>query len=367
MAVALGIASVLHATAQTASTTPAGLAAPSKEAPVSPPPDGIAPEAPSDLPPKVTKRSKAQKNFDVRSKNANRTEDQTDEDVTSETVNDVFTFTGAEDQFMRLDGGPWSAGSGESAALVVRTSTNPKDEGIEEDLQVMHRILEKAIGRHSEGNAHGQAMGIQLFALGGSRGPRSFYIEGYGPIFLLDTPMPLLQPAEKMDKVKTKESDSTWEETKEELHNDDQPFRKSSKRRFNEEPREPYDAGKVEELKDAILKALPNASNIRGFDDARMVVVVSNRGRNASKVSVISGPGAGASAGAGGASYGKGGNSFARVDVVRANPGKVRGADTPEKSEGKMSIAVKKSDIEEFAKKKIEFEEFKKRATITIY
>ena len=80
----------------------------------------------------------------------------------------------------QIDGGPWSAGSGESATLVVRTSTNPKDEGIEEDLQVMHRILEKAIGRHSEGNARGQAMGIQLFALGGSRGPRSFYIEGYG-------------------------------------------------------------------------------------------------------------------------------------------------------------------------------------------
>jgi hypothetical protein len=47
--------------------------------------------------------------------------------------------------------------------------------------------------------------------------------------------------------------------------------------------------------------------------------------------------------------------------------GKARSAGDSEKNEGKMTIVVKKSDIDLLAKKQIEFEEFKKRAETTIY
>jgi len=346
LAIAFSTALLLHVNAQTARSKASANSRidPATGVPVNPPPDGIAPEAPLD--------------------------------VTTETVNNVVVERDEDDRLVRemfpnqgdfILKSDWNGASGESPTMVVRTSKpDAKNDGLEEDLLVMHRILEKAIGRNSEGNARGHAMGIQLFTFNGSRAPRSIYLEGYGALFLLDTQIPLLPPGEKTENPKPKDSDSTWEETKDELYGDDQPYRKSSRHRFGDDASEPYDAAKVEELKDSILKALANASNIRGLVDERVVVVVSNRSQGESKdrLRVITAPGGGF--GMSGPGPGKAGN-FGRVDVIRGRSTKPRGANVAEKPEARMTIEVRKSDVEQFAKKNMEFEEFKKKAKITIY
>jgi hypothetical protein len=268
---------------------------------------------------------------------------------------------GMADQMFRTHPGLFGNAGNESGPLLIRTTKpDPKvDTLLEEDLVVMRRILEKAILPSSGEKAHGRAMGIPLVALGGSRAPGSIYLQGYGALFLFETDTTLLPAPEKKQAAKSKERNSNWEETKEEIYGGESQFRMSPRFQMTDEPGEPYDADKVDELKNSILKALVDASNIRGLADERVVVVVTNRNHREPKdrfrVMAFSSDDSGQT------------STALESEPKRMFSGKARSAGDSEKNEGKMTIVVKKSDIDLLAKKQIEFEEFKKRAETTIY
>jgi hypothetical protein len=149
---------------------------------------------------------------------------------------------------------------------------------IEEDLNVMSRILEKA-ANVTEDPVH-LAMGIALEGrlFGNAGGPRNMFIEDYGALFMLSVPFPLAAPnaAQSTDEPKA-DPNSEWEAARRELQS-------GSGRTFGLDlsgltlPRmgaaQPYDEGKVDDLKDNILKALKNAVHIRALDPGDDVTVI---------------------------------------------------------------------------------------------
>ena len=320
-------------------------------------------------------------------------------------------------------GQSWSAGysfdgtAGRSdRALVIRFSdTDAKTlSASEEDLNIMARILDKAIFPGAD--APPQAMGVTLINLANSSGVKSFQIEGFGPVFLLNVDFPLMGPPAKTDETENKEpSNSTWDEAKRELYG--QPG--GGNGGFGQRVRpEPFDAARVEKLKDALLDALKNASNMRNVKSDEYVTLVVT-GHAAGMVRFRGGSGGGGGGGGGG--FGGGGGAGLQGGEIRipgspsprspvggtggggmfgftargggggggggfggglpgstqaspgAAPGGVGGRVFLSGVAGRaaravtMTIRAKKSDIDTFAKGKMNLDEFRKKAVITIY
>jgi uncharacterized membrane protein YgcG len=240
----------------------------------------------------------------------------------------------------------------------------------EEDLSIMSRILEKAAAQPRE-NEEREAMGIQLFTMGNDGGVKNLLIEGYGAVFMLNVNYPLIGPATKVDEDETKDrTNSAWDETKHELYG--QPSGDA-----NAGSRQEYDPKRVENLKNALLAALKNASNIRNLksDESVTVVVTSEgsgqfslrtepRGRKPGSASGSGGGGGGSgssSGSGGGGGFGPfgGGGSW-----LSSGAGGNQG---PAASGAVLTIRAKKSDIDAFAKGKLTPEEFRNKSTVILY
>src|SRR5437660_5081369 len=246
---------------------------------------------------------------------------------------------------------------GPGRALVIRTSdADAKAQGnLEEDLAVMSRILDKTLAQKLDEDRQNRFMGINVLFGPGSSPIRSIYLEGYGALFLLNVNFPLLPPPEKAEQTKEKsETDSTWEEAKRELngrHDAWSQVGKAFKFSMAGGPEQEYDEKKVEDLQEGLLEALKNATNIRNLKpDETLTVCVF-----------------------GGASAGP-----RKARTVRALPKPAPDAPEEEvfvsmRDDGVpargtiMTIRVKKSDADGFAKGELNADEFRKRASITTY
>ena len=238
---------------------------------------------------------------------------------------------------------------------------DPKQrDALVEDLNVMHRILTKAASSVAGGARQPTAMGIAVFA-GAQPGPDTLYLSGFGPVFLLDVKFPLLGPphdeAEKPAEPKPK--DSTWEETKRELYGQPQPRgggmpdvmmeRYGIMRGTPGGERPAFDAGRVEALKVALLKALKNAGNIHELKPDDTLVVVVRGGATGKKTRTIS-------------------NDELQRELPSGS--EVRGTGyftTYTAPNSTLTLRVKAADIRAFAGDKLSLEEFTKQASITIY
>jgi len=249
-------------------------------------------------------------------------------------------------------------GSGGTAA--GRTLIIPKDAGdpkefaeMEEDLNVMARILEKAAtGREGKNR---QAMGIWIHGGHSSSSvPKNLYIEGHGALFFLNVNFPLLPPATKNADTEPKDKTSTeWEDARRELYRSPgsgiEPFELHLKNvpGFSG-PVEEYDSDKVESLKSDLISALKNAAHIRKLkSDDVVTVVVSGRGSSADgKVARrVVGP--------------KRAAVGASVAITTGAGGEGRGT--------KLILRARKSDIDAFQKDKLSSDEFRKKVTTITY
>lgn len=144
--------------------------------------------------------------------------------------------------------------------VVIRSSDmDPKEEGnLEQDLAVMAHLFDKVLeGLPGESRPY-TAMGIDVFSTPGSSPMRSFYLEGYGAVFMLNVGFPLLPPPPKAGaKEAEPEADSAWEEAKQELYG---PRPAAG---LLAGPTEEFSEEKVKALKGKLLEALKSASNIR--------------------------------------------------------------------------------------------------------
>lgn len=238
---------------------------------------------------------------------------------------------------------------------------------MEEDLNVMMRILEKAAGGKDE--TRPTAGGIELFAFGKSSAPRVFYIDGYGPMFVLNVRYPLLAPPSRDEQSRTNEStNSEWDRAREEVYG---RGRGPDALRMNGGGGEEFDDARVENLKTQLIEGLLNARNIRNLkaDDYVTVVVLGGSSRGGGGGGVVKrtrgGPGQPGAAAGGGFNV--------EVREFRGGPAEASAQST-------MSLRVKKADVEKFAKEKQSaddgksskqvseiVEEFAKKVSVQVY
>jgi hypothetical protein len=245
-------------------------------------------------------------------------------------------------------------GSGpDGRSLVVRTSnTDPKSiSAVQEDMNVMSHILEKAAEKR-EGEDDRRAMGVRLSLFGD--GLKNMQIEGYGVIFLVKVNFPLSGPPEKVAENKGEQgTNSTWEEAKRELYGPAKGlpgggFGGGYQAVPGASPAEPYNPKRVEELKESLVDALKNASNIRGLkEDDNVTVVVTGGGPS---------------------------DFVYRKFVVQSNfstdPTSVTQDEESKGSPGPKStltIKARKGDIDAVAKGKMDVDAFKKKVAIAMY
>jgi hypothetical protein len=237
-------------------------------------------------------------------------------------------------------------GQGSGKALMIRSSEfDPKEQAnLEEDLAVMAHILDKAMEEKVGSQRRApKAMGIDLYFSSSSAPLRSLYLDGYGAVFMLKVSFPLLPAAKSETRKERTDTSTTWEEARQELYG------RSGEGKMMSAPAEEYDEEKVTRLKDALLEGLKNGANIRDLkpDDSVTVCVFGGAGGPAKGLSV------------------------AKVGPPRAavqNQVWVYGEGKSGQTRGTiMTIRVKKSDIDAFAKSKQSLEEFRKKAKVTTY
>ena len=239
-----------------------------------------------------------------------------------------------------------SSGHGGKALVIRSSEPDPKEQSsLEEDLAVMSRILDKALEEKSDTThrTH-RAMGINVY-FSSSNPMRSLYLDGYGAVFMLHVGFPLLAPPKTEARKERAETSSTWEEARQELYG--QPA--SAKTLAG--PAEEYDEEKVSQLKDTLLEALKNAANIRDLkpDDSVTICVFGGAGAGRTQVRSATKRGATPSP-----------DVDTHVWVLGDhNAGPTRGTI--------LTLRVKKSDADAFAKGKLTPEEFRKKAKIAAY
>ena len=260
----------------------------------------------------------------------------------------AFAFDSGGNEFVTsLFGTP---GRNAAPPLIVRSSnTDPTVlSNIQEDLTVMSRLLNKNLDSKSGRDKRDSAMGIVLSAMPSSRRPQSVYLEGYGALFMVNVKFPLVATSAKEEEKSDKPGDTAWEETKRELYG---PRERAGFFGAQDSPAPEYDSGKVEDLKKDILESLKNATNIRNLKPEESIVV---------------------------AVTGSGGESGPVVRAKRINKAKATfgggphvvamtaGNENP-RQQTTLTIRVKKSDVDDYAKGKLSFAEFQKKAAISAY
>jgi hypothetical protein len=253
-------------------------------------------------------------------------------------------------------------GRNSSRALVVRTSEpDPKVQSeIEEDLNVMTRILDKKLSERFEGDRGIRASGIDLLLTAGSGPIRSLYLEGYGALFTLQVNFPLLEEPEGDVQEKPKgETDSTWESARQELYGGGGGDGGVLHRGFGMggffgtvmESGQEYDADKVSELEETLLEVLKNAHHIRGLAPTESVTLCVF-GASAPQTTKV--------------------RQFrSRTDEVVVGSKEVtvigRRADGLNLRGSMLTMRVKKSDVDAFARGEVDLAGFRARASIQIH
>jgi hypothetical protein len=254
---------------------------------------------------------------------------------------------------------------GSSQSLLIRTREvdSEAQTQLEEDLKVMSRIVEKATQTES---THGpRAMGIELVLGRGASSVRSLYLDGYGVLFIADVGFPLLPlPAggqEETSEVKKDEA-STWEQTREELYgNPGPPVPVPSMGWFaNSTEALAYDSDKVDRLRQDLIEAIKNASNIRQLapDESITICVQGPSAIPHLQVPVyVPGnvPGTRRS--------GKQSTFESRLDQVVVRQPEVSGDSTS----AVMTLQASKSDIDRFARGEITTKQFRDLARTQVY
>lgn len=221
--------------------------------------------------------------------------------------------------------------------FIIRSSEpDPKDQiQFEEDLMIMTHLLEKTVeGKFGKSHRNNTALGIDLYFKPGANPVRCLYLEDYGAVFTLNVAFPLLPPPKGDPETPRPSTNSAWEQARRELYG-------SRENRSETAPAENYDQDQVDNLKDALLESMKNASNIRGLkpDDNITIAVTGGRVASWSKPAV------------------KQGNVFA---FPTSGPGQPAGSST-------LTLRVRKSDVDAFARNKLSLEEFRKKARWATY
>lgn len=244
---------------------------------------------------------------------------------------------------LNVNTGAWTGPgkSGPQTAFVQAKSMEPKVKTeLAEDMAVMARILDKAAGVNDVKRV--AAMNVTISVLGSAQAARNLYLDDYGLVFFVTTPVVLVAPGGEAGEKKLASTSSDWEEAKRDLEGTREP----SDVWFEQENQttEEYDAQKVEQLKNGLIEALKNATHLRHLKaNDRIVVLVNSSGSAGGNQNIWVG-------------------THGRMDLLDVNTTGGRGTGTEEKHT--LTITVKKEDVDAFANGKMAAEDFRKKVTI---
>lgn len=224
-----------------------------------------------------------------------------------------------------------------------------------EDMTVMCRIFDKRLAQSQPLRGRfSSSLGWTFFSQD-SRSTGAMYVQGYGTLFLTKVDFLLSPPPEAPEEKKTKEEDTDplWTQMRQEIY---APEEVSRRRRADDRPEEKYDAEKVAELKETLIKTLKHAANIRGLkpDESVILTVIGKDSRSAG-VTIQA--------------IGRTGEILVEdknnkiVSIVEAPSLSDIGFSSPTV----LVIRAKKSDIDAFAKGQYNFDQFRQCTQLLLY
>jgi len=247
--------------------------------------------------------------------------------------------------------------SGIGSILVIPAAQMKVEDlaAITEDMAVMSRIFAKKLTQAqliTGGSLFGK---IESLSFGRGYGAiEAIYLDGYGALFLtkvnlLLSPSPLKEQEEK--KTEEEDTDPLWTQMRQEMYAPEE-----ARRRRTARPEEKYDAEKVAEFRETLIKTLKHAANIRTLkpDESVILSVTGKAGQSGTRTTTRSyGPGLALSDRRSGRSYN-----------ITIKPG---GAETGFSSPTVLTIRAKKSDIDAFAKGQLSFDQFHQKTQLISY
>jgi hypothetical protein len=156
--------------------------------------------------------------------------------------------------------------------LVMRFSGGHDDANpaMEEDLNIMTRLIENALEKGLGDESPDVKMGIRMYFSDAARSVRPLYLEGFGALFMIKVGFPVFAPPAAETKTQQHAADSEWEKAKREISGPDSPgagpdfvFSSGTK----------YDPAQVEALKTVLVQSFKNATNIRHMNPSDFVAM----------------------------------------------------------------------------------------------
>jgi hypothetical protein len=183
---------------------------------------------------------------------------------------------------------------------------------------------------------------------------RSMYLDNYGALFFLNVSFPVVAPPEKHQDEKPV-ADSAWEDARQELYG------QRLQANAPGEPAEEFSQEKVAKLKEILLEALKNATNIRDLKPDEFVTLWVSGGISGAmgRYRVVKHKGT------------LDGNGVPADEApMPARPDRVDAIEAGPRHAARrtiLTIRVSKAEIDAYAKGKTSAEDFAKRARITTY
>jgi len=257
-------------------------------------------------------------------------------------------------------GNPHENGTTPIRTLILRaTEENPGSKSeLEEDLSIMSRIFTKTMQEQGFEDDVVTAMGIKIRTMHIANTDSSavffenLYLDGYGALFMIRVRFPLLpSPEITRDGESDKPENTKWEETKRELYGRKRTVGRLGTIAWNvhKQPEE-YSRKKVAKLRETLLQALRNATNIRNLDSDEFVsIAVVGQNSTLPKLNV--------------AYRTVGDDPTNRSFLVLGNKTLLE----PTLGRTTMTLRAKKSDVDAFARGELELEEFEKKVAVAVY
>ncbi len=243
-------------------------------------------------------------------------------------------------------------GQGGSGAVLVIPAAQMKVENlaaITEDMTVMSRIFDTKLSQARLTTGRGSWYGDYMYEdynpfFGRDSGAiEAIYLEGYGALFLMKVNILLSPPPEAQEEKKTEEEDTDplWKQMRQEMY-----APQDTRRRRGDRPEEKYDAEKVADLKETLIKTLKHAANIRTLKpDESVILTVTGKASQSGPLAMRM--------------YSGGHNTY-----IATKPG---GAGSGPFSPTVLTIRAKKADIDAFANGTLSFDQFSQKTQLLSY
>jgi len=179
-----------------------------------------------------------------------------------------------------LSGAYASAGGPQSFRALVLPSAeaNQDPTAIKQELVIMSRVLEKSLQPESERRSNPFRFEFGGLQVGGRNDLDALYLDGYGALFLLEVDYPLVAAPVRADKPadSVKAKDDTWEKARREVRGETDPDDDDDliAQVFPRREARPFEAGRVDALRDRLLVALRQAHNLTCVRDSESVTLV---------------------------------------------------------------------------------------------